>query len=262
MMSEVGGDVFELDVIDGTNPGGANTSHTIAVDLLKRLLDAVPTRASRGEYLDAAIEDNVLGRATAEGRRRTVRYLRELYLLDPHRILFRALRDLWGEDADAQPLLAGLASFARDSVFRASACAVLPVEPGIGVSSEDLTEAVTTAFPGVYNVSTADKIGRNTGSSWTQSGHLVGRSRKVRRRVDLRPASAAYALLFGHLEGLRGQALFETSWTQFLGATPHDMHGLADLAARRGYLELKSSGGVVEIGFRHLLRPMEGGRHE
>jgi hypothetical protein len=203
-----------------------------------------------------------LGRSTIEGRRRAVRYLRELYLLDPSRILFRALRDLWDEEPSARPLLAGLSAYARDPVFRASAGGVLPTAPGDPVTSDDLTRAVLGVFPNAYNASTAGKIGRNTGSSWTQTGHLTGRSRKVREDVTATPASAAYAMLLGHLDGDRGQALYETPWAQFLDADRHDMERLAGLAARRGYLEMKSAGGVVEVGFRHLLRDEPGGVHE
>src|SRR4051812_4720478 len=90
-------------------PGGTNTSHTIAVDLLTSLLAALPAAATREDYERVAVEENVLGRATRAGRARTFRYLRELYLLDPSRLLFRALRDLWDEDPSARPLLACLA---------------------------------------------------------------------------------------------------------------------------------------------------------
>jgi hypothetical protein len=246
---------LHTEITAGTRAGGANTSHTIAVDLLSRLLDAVPVGAPHEDYIRAAVDANVLGRSTLEGRRRAVRYLRELYLLEPARVLFRALRDLWDQDLVAQPLIAGLSAYARDSVFRASAAGLLPVPPGAPVTSEDLTNAVLAVFPDTYNAGTAGKIGRNTGSSWTQTGHLSGRRHKVRRRVEATPASAAYALLLGHLEGKRGQALFDTCWTAFLDASPHEMASLADAAARHGYLEVRSAGGVVEIGFRHLLRP-------
>lgn len=249
----------QADIVDGRSPGGANTSHTIAVDLLTRLLAGVPQTGSLEEYLTAAVEGNLLGRATVEGRRRAVRYLREVYLLDPRTVLFRALRDLWDEDPAAQPQLAGLSAYARDSVFRASGGAVLPLLPGTSVISDDLTSAVTAAFPGSYNGSTAAKIGRNTASSWTQTGHLAGRAKKVRAKIEATHPAATYALLIGHLEGSRGQALYDTPWTRFLDTSPHDMASLADGAGRRGYLEVRSAGGVVEIGFRHLLRRQNGG---
>lgn len=250
----------DRDIIDGRSTGGANTSHTIALSHLTSLLAALPKTAGLGDYQNAAVEQNLLGRATLEGRRRTFRYLRELYLFDPSRVLFRALRDLWDEDPEARPLLAGLTAFARDSVFRASGTGLLVVAPGGPVSPELLSEFVGAVFPGAYNVGTLGKIGRNTASSWAQTGHLVGRSAKYRQRVVPRPAVVAFALLLGHLQGYRGQSLYDTNWTHFLDSSPREIELLAEAASRRGYLELKSGGGVVEIGFRHLMRPVEGAR--
>lgn len=248
------------DIVTGDDPGGATTSHTIGVDLLQSLLAAVSATGAADDYVAAAIEDNVIGKATAEGRRRGLRYLRELYLLEPTRLLFRALRDLWDEDPEAQPVLAGLSAYARDSVFRASGEAVLAAPVGSTMTSADLGAAIGRAFPDSYNRDSLAKLGRNTAASWAQTGHLLGRSTKTRVRVDARPAAAAYALLLGHVEGLRGQALFETRWTRVLDCDAHDMTRLAEQADRRGYLELKNAGGVVEIGFRHLLRPLDPGR--
>jgi hypothetical protein len=246
------------DIIDGRSTGGANTSHTIAFSHLSSLLAALPRTAGFSDYEHAAVEQNLLGRATLEGRRRTFRYLRELYLFDPERVLFRALRDLWDEDTEARPLLAGLAAFARDSVFRASGTGLLKVAPGETVSPGLLSEFVATVFPDAYNAGTAGKIGRNTASSWAQTGHLVGLSVKHRQRVVPSPASVSYALLLGHLQGYRGQSLYDTNWTQFLDSSPREIELLAEAASRRGYVELKSAGGVVEIGFRHLTRSIEG----
>ena len=248
----------DRDIIGGALTGGTNTSHTIAVTHLKSLLTALPASASRQQYEDAAVEQNLLGRATVEGRKRTFRYLRELYLLDPTRILFRALRDLWDEDPAVQPLLAGLSALARDSVFRASAPGLLAVPVGRPISAELLTSFVNDVFPNSYNEATIAKIGRNTASSWTQTGHVVGRISKTRQRVEARPAAVAYALLLGNLQGLRGQALYDSLWTLFLDASPYEIERQAHAASHRGYLELRSGGGVVEIGFRHLLRPMKG----
>ncbi|MDP9459006.1 MAG: hypothetical protein M3Q22_01725 [Actinomycetota bacterium] len=236
-------------------PGGTNTSHTIAVDLLTSLLAATPPTATGGDYERVAVEENVLGRATRAGRARTFRYLRELYLLDPTRLLFRALRDLWDEDVAAQPLLACLTALVRDSAFRATSHAVLSSPVGASVDAGALTGAVVKRYPDVYNVATAAKIGRNTASSWTQSGHLEGRSNKRRRRPLVAPSSTTLSLLLGHLSGLRGEALFSSSWARVLDVPPEEVRRLAADASRRRYLELKDGGGVVEIGFRHLLRP-------
>lgn len=105
------------EIVPGDISGGANTSHTIVISALAALLDAVPYGATQVEYKQAALEGNVLGKQTEGARRRTFRYLKELYLLGPDAVLFLALRDLWSDDVQARPLLAGLCALARDAVF-------------------------------------------------------------------------------------------------------------------------------------------------
>src|SRR4051812_36493886 len=172
------------EIVPGDVSGGTNTSHTIGLSGLSALLDAVPAGAAHADYERAALEDNVLAKDTEEGRRRAFRYLRELYLLRSDALLFRALRDLWADDVAARPLLAGLCALARDAVFRASSAAILGARPGETLSSTDLAEAVVEHFPTSYGESTLAKIGRNTFSSWEQTGHLEGgdRASKVRTR--------------------------------------------------------------------------------
>jgi hypothetical protein len=68
---------------DARHSGGTTTSHTIMVEPLGRLLAAVPADAPHEAYVSAVVEDNILGKATLGGRKRTLRYLRELYLLRP-----------------------------------------------------------------------------------------------------------------------------------------------------------------------------------
>ena len=74
---------FASEVVPGDISGGTNTSHTIVVAALASLLDAEPAYAPFTAYEQAAVEANVLGKATDGSRRRTYRYLRELYLLRP-----------------------------------------------------------------------------------------------------------------------------------------------------------------------------------
>jgi hypothetical protein len=247
------------EIVSGDVSGGANTSHTIVVSALNALLEAVPANASGAAYDQAALEANVLGKQTEGARRRTYRYLRELYLLRPDSLLFRALRDLWAIDPPARPLLAGLCALARDPVFRASSAAIINTSPGDMLTSADLADAVGEVFPSSYGAATLAKIGRNTSSSWKQTGHLedAGRSIKVRTRPACHTTNLAYALLLGHLDGARGEALFDSRWAKVLDEPPSRLLELAATASQQGMLELRQAGGVVDVGFRELLRPFE-----
>jgi len=248
------------EIVAGDRSGGTNTSHTIVVIALQRILATVDSRAGAAAYEQAVVAENVLGKATAGSRLRTLRYLKELYLLRPDSLLFRALRDLWLDDPAGQPLLAGLCALARDSVFRASVPAILDADPGDQITSTGLADAVERTFPSAYSGRTLAKIGRNTFSSWEQTGHLeaVARSGKVRRRAICTPASVAYALLLGHLEGLAGAALFDTVWARVLDQPRSHLVDLATVASQRMLVDFRNSGGVLDIGFSELLRPIEG----
>lgn len=249
--------LFRQEIVPGDVSGGANTSHTISIDALSRLLRAVPHDADEATYRMAVEEENVLGKETRGSRLRTFRYLRELYLLRPDSLIFRALRDLSEAEPNALPLLGGLCSLARDAVFRASDNAILERSAGDLLGSADLAAAIGRTFPHSYSAATLAKLGRNTFSSWEQTGHLEAVRPGVKRRVEVDPAPAAvaYALLLGQLEGFSGMALFSTVWTRILDRRSEELIELAAEASRHRMIELRAAGGVVEIGFRELLRP-------
>jgi hypothetical protein len=260
VIDKVPGRLTDTEILPADVSGGANTSHTIVVAALTTLLQVVPADADKAAYERAAIERNALNKLTSGSRRRTFRYLRELYVLRPDSILFRALRDLWQDDHESRPLLACICALARDAVFRGSCPAIVRRAPGDQVTASDLAQAVNERFPGNYGQSTLAKIGRNTFSSWEQSGHLRsnGRGKKIRVRATCRPANVAYALLLGHLQGNRGESLFDTTWTRVLDQPKSHLTDLAVAASQRGLLEFRHAGGVVDVGFRELLRPFEG----
>jgi len=248
------------EIVSGDRSGGTNTSHTIVVEALRALLGSVPRDASAGEFEYAAVAENALGKQTQGARQRTFRYLRELYLLRSDSILFRALRDVWDDDADAQPLLACLCALARDPVFRATSPVIMNSVPGDSFRSGDFAESVAIQFPATYGDSTLAKIGRNTFSSWEQSGHLTPSAPTIKTRVraECRPANVAYALLLGHLQGLRGLSLFDTIWAKVLDRPTSQLFDLAVTASQTGLIEFRHAGGVVDVGFSELLRPFEG----
>jgi hypothetical protein len=237
----------------------AITSHAIGIPELSTLLHHVSAGSEYDAYRRAVLEDNVLGLTTANGRLWRFKTLRRLYLFRPDSLLFRALRDLWPDEAAARPLLAGLCALATDTVFRATAHHVVALNLGARVAAIDFAKPVEEIFPGVYAQSTMKTIESKAYASWAQTGHLGQPSRAVRPRIRAVacPANLAYALVLGHLQGVRGEALFDTIWTQVLDVPRSQMYDLAFSASQKGLLDFRHAGGVVEVGFRELLRPRE-----
>ena len=240
---------------------GTHTSRTIMLAELSQLLEAVPGEASHQDYVDAVMHDNCLGKRTAANRKLTLQRLTELHGLDARLFLFRALRDLWRRHEPSRPLLALLLALARDPLLRATAGAVANTPFGHEFGRQAMKDALSDTAGDRLNEETLDKVVRNASSSWTQSGHLRGRGRKIRQRVEAPPAAAAYALLLGFAVGRRGRLLFETPWVAVLDSTPSLLIDLAVEAKRFGLLDLKQSGRMIEVSFPVLLAPYSPARN-
>ena len=236
---------------------GTHTSRTIMLDELSHLLAAAAGEKSREDYANAVMEHNCLGKRTAATRKLSLQRLTELYGLDGQLILFRVLRDLWDRHEGSRPLLAMLLALARDPLLRATATAVICTPNGHEFSRQSMKDALSEAVGDRLNEATLDKAVRNASSSWTQSGHLSGRGRKIRQKVDATPAATTYALLLGFAVGRRGRLLFETPWAAVLDTSPDDLIDAAVDAKRLGLLDLKQSGSMIDVSFPALFTERE-----
>jgi hypothetical protein len=237
---------------------GTHTSRTIMLDEIRLVLDhCCRPNATRDQYIAAIHEDNCLGKRTVATRRLSSQRLTELYALDPEVLLFRVMRRCWFADRDGQPLLALLLAMARDPLLRASAPPILRMRAGEELARQQMTDAVGRVIGSRLSESTLDKVVRNTSSSWTQSGHLKGRVRKIRQRVAPTVVTTAYALFLGYLTGARGTALFDSLWARVLDASAGELMHLATDARRLGFLDMSQSGGVIDVAFSRLLAPDE-----
>lgn len=227
-------------------------SHTIGIPHLIELLRIVAPDAAHKRYREAVVDENVLGRPTHTGRQRSFRHLRELYFLDPTRREFSAMRRLWDVEPDARPLLAGILAVTRDGILRASFPAIQHSPVGAIVTSSDLTKAVTAVYGRQLSKETLGKTGRNTGACWTQTGHLMGRAKKVRHMVEPFPAAVAFAAYLGHLSGSRGVSVLDTPWAALLDLPPGAKLDALRAAHTQGLINLLVAGNVVDVSFPFL----------
>ena len=233
------------------------TSRTIMLDELTILLRTCPPEATRADYVAALVDDNVLGKHTLATRKLSLQRLSEFYALDPAMPLFRLLRQFWYSGDSAYGQLAMLAALARDPLLRATWAAVQATPIGHEVARQRFTDAVTEATEGRLNDATLDKVVRNAASSWTQSGHFDGRSRKKRTAVAPTPVSVSFALLLGYALGLRGRGLFDSLFTRMLDRNEDELRFLAMDAKRLGLLDIKSGGGMLVVSFDRILTDKE-----
>jgi len=240
---------------DGLN--GPHAARTMMLADLRALLAHLPPDATRADYAQAVVSDNVLGKATRVTRSLSLRYLSALYGLDPANPLFRQMRRLWSVQADGQPLLALTMALARDPLLRASRALVVDLPIGAEVDREAFEGVLARAFPERFSPASLRSFAQNVGGTWTEAGFLSGRRRKLRVVPPVTPEVLAFALFLGHLEGRSGQGLFSSAWVSLFPCVPSELDALATSAAHKGELVFMKAGGVVELRFPGALTPDE-----
>jgi hypothetical protein len=236
---------------------GAHSARTMMLADVTALLSNAPAEAKREDFNKLIVEENCLGKKTTSNRWLTARHLTDLYGLDQGVTVFRLLRLFWSADAAARPMLALLCANARDTLLRLSAKKVLDTKLGETVTSADFVNFLNHELPGRFSEAMTTSLAQNVGASWTQAGFFKGKITKTRTRPVVTPAVAAYALGLGYLCGLRGQILLESFWARLLDIPREQVIGLAQEAARRGWLDFKGAGNIFEINFHQLLTPKE-----
>jgi hypothetical protein len=231
---------------------GTHTSRTMMSEELGILFSHTALSATREDYAVAIVNENCLGKETHSTRRLTNQRLGELYGLDPKIPLFRVLRRLWATEVNSPALLALLVSLARDPLLRATAEVVLGIPIGAELPRAGLRDAIVSLVGERMNDATVDKVLRNAASSWTQSGHLIGRTFKQRRPANASPGSVALALLLGTTAGFHGDHAFSSPWVRVVDCAGSRAKELAIEAKRQGLVDLRMAGDVVEFDFGRL----------
>jgi hypothetical protein len=231
---------------------GAHSSRTLMASDLASVLAATLPWARREDYVSAVTESNCLGKPTASTRRLSAQRLSELYGLDPAIPLFRVFRRLWDLDAKSRRLLTLLLAIARDPLLAATSGPILSLPNGAELQRESVRQALSQVAGDRFNPSILDKVLRNAASSWTQSGHLDGRTFKKRHLVDPTVHAAIFALYLGHLAGFRGAELFRSGWFAVLDCSPGRARELALDAKRLGLIDLRIAGDVVDLKLDRL----------
>lgn len=234
-----------------------HTSRTLMLQELSELLDCTGPETSRNEYSNLIIESNVLAKPTISSRKKTSKYLLDLYAFDANTLIFRVLRFFWQNERTGRPLLAALCAHARDSLLRQTADIILTMKEAEKLNLDVIKCELSNVHPARFSPQTLHSTAQNIASSFEQSGHLVGRRIKTRVHPIVTPANVAYALLLGYLCGERGQNLFNTEWARLLDIRKDRIANFASQAHRLGWVEFRNIGNVVDISFNNLLTKEE-----
>jgi len=233
---------------------GIHTRRTIMFNDLERLLDYSEAQdLSSSQYKALIVDENCLGKNSVKTRTLSFQYLSDTYLLNQNIIMFRALLYFWKRDEDAHSQLAMLCAYNRDSLFRMVTPYILSLPEGSQLQKVNVEEYIESKQPDRFSQSTLESTVRNLNSSFTQAGHLQGRIKKIRTRLEATSASVSYALLIGYIQGLRGEMLLNSEYMKLLECSFEQAVGLAVEASQKGWMIFKKVGNVIEVSFPNIL---------
>lgn len=207
-----------------------------------------------GDVRKPVLDDNVLGKATSSARALTLQRLKELYSFDRTAPIFIVFAGLCRRDPAALAQLAVLMAIARDPLLRASAKPVLGLAPGSQLMRDAMRNAIGAVVGDRLNEAVLDKVVRNAASSWTKTGHLIGRTIKRRSRVRPSLTAFAFALWLADKAGFSGPALFENGWVSVLDLEPAAARSLSERVHASGLICLRSIGNGFDLDVAPLER--------
>ncbi len=238
-------------------PYTVHTSRTLMLQELAELFRSSQPDTSIDEYSRLITESNVLAKPTLSSRKKTAKYISQLYSLDKNMAIFRVLRFFWERDSEGHSLMAALCAHARDSLLRTASDTVLSLPFGYELNLENLKETLEEKYPGRFSLKTLHSTVQNIASSYQQSGHLEGRRNKIRKRAKITPVAMTYALFLGYLNGYRGENLLSSIWSRLLDVPANQILELAHQAHKLGLMNFKKAGSVIDFGFDNLLTGIE-----
>lgn len=228
--------------------GGAHQSKTMMLQELEALL--TDNHTTGDELKHAAIEENRMGKSTANTRRLTFRHISSLYGFMEQPPLTKVFLKLWKSDNSGHRLQALLIALARDPILRETAKVVLRGAIGQNLQRPLFEIALSSAHPNRFSEKTIRSVAQNCASTWTQSGHLRGSIKKVRHRVSPSPSAVAMAALLATVAGFGGPAILSSIWMQVLDLSPDQALDHLRRAEALGLARVRSAGEVTEIAIR------------
>jgi hypothetical protein len=230
---------------------GTHSSRTIMLNELALLFSAT---GFSGDLKKAIVDDNALGKSSGSGRALSLQRLSELYCFDSKVPAFRIFRVLCKRDPTALSQLALLMAIARDPLLRASARPILGLAPNSELMRDSVRNAIASAVGSRMNEAVLNKVVRNTASSWTKTGHLVGRTLKRRARVHANQTAFVFALWLAQQSGFVGAEIFDNGWMAALDLNPAAARSLAERAHVTGLINYRTLGDNFELDTSPLER--------
>jgi hypothetical protein len=201
-----------------------------------------------------SMANNVFGKKSQDGIRKTSNFLAQLYGFDISSPHFKAFKHFWLVcDEYEKPLIALAFAFQNDYLLQESLSVLSNTKPGDKVAIELFMDNIEKYHPKRFTENTLQSVAQNIASSWKQAGFISGKVRNIRTQPDISYKVVTLAMLLSFLDGDRGDFIIHSHIVNALCLGEAKLRELAIEASKRGYLQYQYAGNVTAISFDNLM---------
>jgi hypothetical protein len=198
--------------------------------------------------------NNVLGKKSQDGVRKTSNFLTQLYGFDISTPQFKVLKHFWKEsEVKERQLISLVCALQNDYLLNESLSVISNVKIGEKVAIELFVGNIEKYHPKRFTDNTLRSVAQNLASSWKQAGFITGRVKNIRTQPEISFRVVAFAMLLSFLEGDRGDFILRSHCVNALCLGETRLRELAVEASKRDYLQYQFAGSVTSISFDKLI---------
>jgi len=230
-----------------------NTVHTARTMMFLELSKVMDFSTDSNNYQES-MSNNVFGKKSQDGIKKTGNFLTQLYGFDNSIPAFRAFEHFWLEcDRDERALISFIFALKNDYLLQESISVVSNCKAGNKVAIETMMENIEKFHPKRFTDNTLRSVAQNIASSWKQAGLIKGKVKNIRTQPDISYKVVAFAMLLSFLEGDRGDFIMQSNCVNTLCLSETKLRELAVEASKRDYLQYQYAGNVTSISFDKLI---------
>lgn len=201
-----------------------------------------------------SMRNNVFGKKSQEGIKKTSGFLTQLYGFDNSTSGFKAFKHFWLEcDSEERALISFVFALKNDYLLQDSISVVSNCKAGDKVAIEALMENIVKFHSKRFSEITLYSVAKNIVSSWKQAGLITGKVKNIRTQPDISYKVVAFTMLLSFLEGDRGDFIMHSNCVSALCLGETKLRELAVEASKRDYLQYQYAGNVTSISFDKLI---------
>jgi hypothetical protein len=230
-----------------------NTVHTARTIMFSELEKVMNFSVESDNYVES-MKNNVFGKKSHDGIKKTTTFLTQLYNFDIESNKFKAFKYFWiNTDEGEKPLIAFLYSINNDEVLAESIEVLKSTTVGDKAAVTSFENVLEKYHPNQYTENTRKSMAQNIASSWKQAGFIVGKVKNIRKQPEISYRVACFAFFLAYLNGDRGDFIWNSTVVNALCSYESKLRELAIQCAMKDMMQYQYAGSVTAISFTNLL---------